>query len=66
MMISSITRAVVPVLQNALRIGNGAVSVRMWIMDEQNDILVKTSPLLEIANTPWSNFLSKASSYLFI
>jgi len=27
-------------------------------MDEKDDILVKTSPLLEIASTPWRNFLS--------
>jgi len=27
-------------------------------MDEQGDILVKTSPLLEIVNTLWKDFLS--------
>ncbi len=27
-------------------------------MDEKDDILVKTSPLLEIVNTPWRDFLS--------
>jgi len=27
-------------------------------MDEKDDILVKTRPLLEIANTPWGYFLS--------
>ena len=27
-------------------------------MDEKNDILVKTRPLLEIVNTPWGDFLS--------
>ena len=27
-------------------------------MDEKDDILVKTSPLLEIVKTPWRNFLS--------
>ena len=27
-------------------------------MDEKDDILVKTGPLLEIVNTPWRDFLS--------
>ena len=27
-------------------------------MDEKDDILVKTSPLLEIVNIPWRDFLS--------
>ena len=27
-------------------------------MDEKDDIIVKTSPLLEIVNTPWIDFLS--------
>ena len=30
----------------------------MTHMDEKDDILVKTSPLLEIVNTPWRDFLS--------
>ena len=27
-------------------------------MDEKDDILVKTRPLLDIVNTPWGDFLS--------
>ena len=46
----------------AERPGDWKWSIAVAHMDDKDDILVKTSPLLKIVNTPWGDFLSSDSN----